>query len=183
MSLFDLATQFIAKKYDGVYRLGVVVPYTTHLYGVARLLKSVGYREEVVIAVLLHDCLEDEKATEEELQQHFGEEITELVKASTEPMKNVQWDERKQEVIDTIQYKSDEKLAIMLAEKIQNVRAITVEIAQFGERTWENFKAPKEKQEWYYRSIISEVKIYHPNAVLLHQLEQAVDKLFVRVEN
>lgn len=182
MNLFDFATQFIAKKYENVYRAGVVVPYTTHLFGVARILKNAGYRDEVVIAGLLHDCLEDGRATEQELHTYFHDEIAELVKASTEPDKNIIWDERKQEIIKTIQYKSDEQLAIMLAEKTHNVRAITVEVAQLGEQVWENLKAPKEKQEWYYRSIVEEVKIYHPNAALLGLLEPAVDKLFIRVE-
>lgn len=183
MNLFDFATQFIAGKYDNVYRAGVVVPYTTHLFGVARLLKNAGYREEVVIAGLLHDCLEDGRADERELRIYFGEEIVEFVRASTEPEKNIAWEERKREIIKTIQHKTDEQLAIMLAEKTHNVRAITVEVKQLGEQVWQNFKAPKEKQEWYYRSIIEEVKIYHPNAALLCQLEQAVEKLFIRVEN
>lgn len=182
MNLVDFATQFIAQKYDNVYRSGVVVPYTTHLFGVARLLKSVGYREEVVIAGLLHDCLEDGRVDEKELRTFFGSDIAALVKASTEPEKNMMWEERKQEIIHTIQHKTDEQLAIMLAEKTHNVRAIAIEVAQFGEQIWANFKAPKEKQEWYYRSIIEQVKMYHPEAVLLSQLEQAVDKLFVRVE-
>lgn len=182
MELFDFATQFIAQKYDHVYRPGVVVPYTTHLFGVARLLKSAGYRDEVVIAGLLHDCLEDGRATVGELQNYFGNDITKLVEASTEPQKGIEWEQRKRTVLHSIQYKTDEQLAIMLAEKIHNVRAITVEVAQLGEHVWSNFKAPKEKQEWYYRSIIEQIKIYHPNAVLLGQLEQAVEKLFVRIE-
>ncbi|MER1986425.1 MAG: HD domain-containing protein [Solibacillus sp.] len=183
MNLFDFATQFIAEKYENVYRAGVVVPYTTHLFGVARLLKSAGYREEVVIAGLLHDCLEDGRADERELRTFFGDEIAKLVKVSTEPDKNIVWEQRKKEVLNTIQHKTDEQLAIVLAEKTHNVRAITVEVAQLGEQVWANLKAPKEKQEWYYRSIIEKVKIYHPNAVLLCQLEQAVEKLFIRVEN
>lgn len=182
-NLFDFAVQFIAEKYEGVYRAGVVVPYTTHLFGVARLLKSTGYRDEVVIAGLLHDCLEQSLVTESELRTYFGDEIVELVKSSTELEKTMAWDARKQEVLTKIQYKTDEQLAVTLAEKIHNVHAITAELAQFGEGIWQNFKAPKEKQEWYYRSIINEVKIYHPNAVLGEQLEVAVEKLFSRVKN
>ena len=183
MNLVDCATQFIAKKHDGQYRKVLNMPHSTHLFGVARMLKCAGYEEPIVIAGLLHDVLEDTDATEQELQQLFGNHVLQLVIAATEPEKSLNWDDRKQYVIDQIKFKTDEQLAIMLAEKTQNVKSITAEVAQLGEVIWENFNAPKQKQEWYYRSIISEVKKYHPNAVLLSQLESAVDKLFVRIEN
>ena len=72
---------------------------------------------------------------------------------------------------------------MLQSEKINNIKAITLEVSQVGEKMWDSFKAPKEKQEWYYRSIIEEVTIHHPNARLLDQLKNAVDKLFVRVEH
>ncbi|MEK4228054.1 HD domain-containing protein [Solibacillus sp. FSL H8-0538] len=183
MDLVDKAIQFIAEKHEGQYRKGLNVPHSTHLFGVARILKIAGYAEPVVIAGLLHDVLEDTTATEQELQEKFGDSVLALVKASTELEKSLSWNERKEYVIQQIKHKTDEQLAIMLAEKLHNVKSITVEVAQLGNETWNNFNAPKEKQEWYYRAIISEVKKYHPGALLFPQLELAVDKLFIRVEN
>lgn len=183
MNLVDLATRFVAEKHEGQYRKGLNIPYSTHLFSVARILKNAGYGEPIVIAGLLHDMLEEQVTTEEELQEKFGDQVLALVKASTELDKSLSWDERKHYVIELIQQKSDEQVAIMLAEKLHNVRAITAEIAQLGDQVWDNFTAPREKQEWYYRSIISEVRKYHPNAVILPQLENAVDKLFFRIKN
>lgn len=180
MNIVDQATQFIALKYDGKRRTAMQIPYATHLFGVARILKNAGYRDTVVTAGLLHDILEDNFVTEQELQAQFGEEVLALVKATTELPKNYAWQLRKQYVIDSIQNKSPDELAILLAEKIHNMRSIIVELEQFGEALWNNFNAPKEQQEWYYKSIIEQVETYHPNALLLPQLRQVVDKLFAK---
>lgn len=181
MNLVDKATQLIALKYDGQRRTAMQIPYALHLFGVARMLKNNGYRDIVVTAGLLHDILEDNLASEAELIELFGPEVLALVKATTEMSKRYPWQTRKEYVIATIKDKSPDELAILLAEKIQNVKSIIAEIEQFGESLWENFNAPKERQEWYYRSIIKQVETYHPNALLLPQLQQAVDKLFVKV--
>ncbi|WP_332647648.1 HD domain-containing protein [Lysinibacillus sp. 54212] len=183
MSLIDNATQYIAAKHEGQYRGGLKVPYSTHLFGVARILKIAGYSEEVVIAGLLHDVLEDTDATEEELRVKFGENILSLVKAVSEPDKSLSWDVRKQEGINQIQFKSEFELAIMLAEKIQNVKSITYEVEKLGEQTWKNFNAGKDKQHWYYINIIEQTKKHHPNAKLLPELEEHVNLLFCSVKS
>ena len=91
MNIVDQATQFIALKYDGKRRTAMQIPYATHLFGVARILKNTGYRDTVVIAGLLHDILEDDFVTEQELRAQFGEEVLLLVKATTEMPKNYNW--------------------------------------------------------------------------------------------
>ena len=181
MNLVDKATQFIALKYDGRRRTAMQIPYATHLFGVARILKNSGYQDSVVTAGLLHDILEDHLASEAELTELFGIDVLALVKATTEMPKSYSWQTRKEFVIASIKEKSPDELAILLAEKTHNVNSIFAELEQFGEGLWENFNAPKEQQEWYYRSIIEQVEENHPNAQLLPQLQQAVDKLFVKV--
>ncbi|MER1958239.1 MAG: HD domain-containing protein [Solibacillus sp.] len=181
MNIVDQATQFVALKYDGKRRTAMQIPYATHLFGVARILKNTGYRDTVVTAGLLHDILEDNLVTEHGLRVQFGEEVLLLVKATTEMPKSEAWHIRKQSVINSIQGKTPDELAILLAEKIQNMRSIIVELEQFGAGLWHNFNAPKEQQEWYYKSIIEQVETYHPNALLLPQLQQVVEKLFAKV--
>ena len=112
----------------------------------------------------------------------FGQEVVDLVIATTELPKSYPWQIRKENVIVRIKEKTQDEIAILLAEKIYNVRSIIVEEHQFGESIWQNFNASKEKQEWYYISIIEEVNLYHPDSLLLPQLQQAVDKLFVKVQ-
>lgn len=183
MNLVDQATQFIAQKYEGKHRTAMQIPYAAHLFGVARILKSEGYNETIVVAGLLHDILEDDIATEQEIEELFGLEVLSLVRSATELPKTYEWQLRKEDVIKRIGGKSEEELAILLAEKIYNMKSIVVEINQFGDSLWEKFNAPKEKQEWYYRSIVEETKKYHPQASLLPQLVQVMGELFVKREH
>ena len=183
MSLVDQATQYTARKHEGQYRRGLNVPYSTHLFGVARILKAANYEEDIVVAGLLHDVLEDTDATEEEVRELFGDNILMLVKAVSEPDKSLNWEQRKQYMINQIKYLNEDTLAIILAEKIQNVRAIKYELSQLGECTWDYFNAGKDRQYWYYTSIIEQTKKYHPNAVLFPDLEYGVKKLFAPVES
>ena len=49
--------------------------------------------------------LEDTSATYEELTEHFGASIANLVRAASEPDKSLPWKERKQHTIDTLKAK------------------------------------------------------------------------------
>ena len=58
--------------------------YIAHPVGVARLLASRGYDEEVLAAALLHDVVEDTLATVGEVRERFGPRVSELVAWVTE---------------------------------------------------------------------------------------------------
>ena len=52
------------------------LPYHVHLDAVAKLVSSVTDDEEMVAAAWLHDVVEDTPATLEDLEQEFGNDIT-----------------------------------------------------------------------------------------------------------
>lgn len=60
------------RKYSGE-------PYWTHPIAVAHLVKSVPHTPEMIAAALMHDILEDTKATETEMRAEFGDAVTDLV--------------------------------------------------------------------------------------------------------
>lgn len=53
--------------------------YITHPKAVAEIVKSFELEEKYVVAALLHDTVEDTKATIEDVKKAFGEEIAEIV--------------------------------------------------------------------------------------------------------
>ena len=178
MNLVDKAGQFIALKHDGQYRRGFDFPYSTHLFGVARVLKNAKYPEQVVVAGLLHDILEDSDTTEQELLENFGLYILELVKAVSDPDKSIPWKERKQYVIARIPQLTDEQMAITLAEKIQNLNSMTYVISTMGEEAWYGKSANKEEQRWFYEQYFEATKKYHSQTKLLGEFEECLEKLF-----
>jgi GTP pyrophosphokinase len=58
-------------------------PYFIHCVKTAKLLADIEMSAVVISAGLLHDCIEDGRAKEEELKKEFGEEIFFLVKGVT----------------------------------------------------------------------------------------------------
>src|SRR5687767_8888533 len=74
---FDQAMSLASLAHAGVPRKGTAVPYIMHPVHVARLLDRHGFSEDVVIAGLLHDVLEDaeygDKTLQDALRQTFLE--------------------------------------------------------------------------------------------------------------
>src|SRR5947207_5909922 len=68
---FDQALILATLAHDRQPRKGTLIPYIMHPVHVARLLERHGYSEEVVIAGLLHDVLEDAKFADLSLQDRL----------------------------------------------------------------------------------------------------------------
>ena len=66
------ALDFAVRAHGDQVRKGTKIPYVSHLLGVAGLVFEGGGDEELAIAGLLHDVLEDTSASEEQLEETFG---------------------------------------------------------------------------------------------------------------
>jgi len=60
---------------------GTSFPYVVHPIRVAEILDRFGYGEEVVMAGMLHDTIEDASVSHAELAHEFGGRVSELVDA------------------------------------------------------------------------------------------------------
>jgi len=81
------ALDFAARRHRDQRRKGPGgAPYVNHLIEVVRLLSVVAGVEdpEVLAAGALHDVLEDTKTQPEELTEHFGSRVTNLVRSLTD---------------------------------------------------------------------------------------------------
>lgn len=153
MKKIDTAIEFAARAHSGQCRKGTRIPYIVHPLGVARILIQCGCPDPVVIAGILHDTVEDTPVTIEEIRQGFGRDIAALVDAATEPDKNDTWENRKTHTIGTVKTLSDEATLLVLADKLDNIRAIREDLEANGEAVWNRFKRPRELQQWYYESL------------------------------
>ncbi len=120
------AAHFAARAHKAQQRKGVdAEPYVNHLLEVAEL---VAHAErpgdvEVVIAALLHDCVEDVGVTELELVAEFGARVAALVMAVTDD-KSLPSDRRKWLQIEHAPHLSRDAKLIKLADKTSNLRAL-----------------------------------------------------------
>ncbi len=103
-------------------------PYITHLVAVAFTLFDYTHDEDVIIAALLHDTLEDTDYTVDELQEDFGGRVREIVEAVTEPKtdgdRKLSWLERKMAYVKQLKKAPPEALLVSAADKIHNFRTV-----------------------------------------------------------
>jgi guanosine-3',5'-bis(diphosphate) 3'-pyrophosphohydrolase len=121
------ALQFSACKHRKQRRKDVdCSPYINHPIAVANLLAEVGEVTDVVtlLAAILHDTIEDTDTTPEELEQHFGEYVRDIVAELTDD-KRLDKEVRKQLQIEHAPRLSARAKAIKLADMICNMRDVT----------------------------------------------------------
>ena len=81
-SLLQKCYVYSAKVHQGQLRLSGEA-YLTHPLAVAEILAKMRLDPVTVAAGLLHDTVEDTLASEEELREQFGDEITDIVAGLT----------------------------------------------------------------------------------------------------
>lgn len=98
-------------------------PYINHPIALVNiLLIEADITDEIVLmAALLHDTVEDTETTFEEIEQHFGQVVRDIVAEVTDD-KSLPKAERKQLQIEHAPHLSDRAKLVKLADKISNVR-------------------------------------------------------------
>lgn len=125
-------------------RLGSVpLPYVSHLFAVTMILSDYTDDEDVIIAGLLHDTLEDTDYTFTELSEDFGAVVAGYVEAITEPQETKgrpsTWLEKKEAYIAKLGKAPQEALLIAAADKIHNLRSLVDEYYDHHDRFVRDF--------------------------------------------
>lgn len=162
------AIQFAARKHHGQWRAETEpLPYITHLFSVALLVAedSITLKlrrasgadddyDEVVIAALLHDTLEDTNTTREEIVTAFGEHVAELVEHVSEIKawegKKLDWKERKEQYLAHLETAPEDALLILIADKIDNIESKLEAYEKEGPALFARWKRPQADYLWYH---------------------------------
>jgi len=131
-------------------------PYVAHVFGVAFLLAEFGLEEDVVVAGLLHDVLEDQPQIAPELER-FGERVVSLVRAVSERKLDEEghlrkWEVRKREYIEHMRNAPDGAKAISCADKIHNMQSILLALDR-GADIWHDLKSTPDLQLLRFRRL------------------------------
>ena len=148
------AIEFATKAHRGQRRKALGVPYIYHPLTVAKILIEQGCSEELVVAGVLHDTVEDTPVTLDDIQVEFGERVAYLVESVSEPDKSATWEARKQHTIAFLENAPMDVLLISCADKLANARSLQNEFAKMGEALWQRFNRPKASQSWYYHALV-----------------------------
>ena len=152
------------------FRKGTDIPYIFHPINVGKILiENFRCGEDVVVAGILHDTLEDTPVKEKDISDIFGENVLQLVKSVSERDKSDTWENRKKEVIEHLREAEENTILIKLADVYDNITAMQRDYHFIGDELWKRFNAPKERLAWYYWSLgeIFDERLKQINAKIL----------------
>ena len=178
------AFRYAAAKHDGQTRKQSGVPYLSHLMAVASLVLEAGGDEDMAIAALLHDVVEDCGGMPRlrEIGKQFGPRVARIVEGCTDSFgaPKPEWVERKKDYLREVKHANAETRLVSASDKLHNVRTILADYRQDGEAIWTRFNGKKEGTLWYYRALVDEYqrrnrnRITHELAIAVEALERAV---------
>jgi (p)ppGpp synthase/HD superfamily hydrolase len=179
-SRFEEALVFAAQKHRGQTRKKTEVPYLAHLLSVAALVLEAGGDEDLAIAALLHDVVEDCGGAPmlEEVRRHFGPRVAHVVEGCTDnagPPKP-SWRVRKEEYLRHLHLADEDVRLVSAADKLHNLRSVVTGYRHAGEAVFQRFAGKRDGTLWYYRALTEEFRRGKRNG-LVDDLERAMEEL------
>ena len=170
-------------------RKGTGIPYMAHLFGVASLvmgeagLTGAPVTEEMVIAGILHDAVEDHggAARLEDIRLNFGPEVARMVEGlsdtlAEDPNKKEPWEKRKEAYLERLRGEPADVRLISAADKLYNARSILEDYRLIKSEIWKRFNRPRKMQMWYFNELI---KVFQSTGKMriVDELRRVVDEL------
>ncbi|HVM92663.1 MAG TPA: HD domain-containing protein [Terriglobales bacterium] len=173
------AFRYAAKWHAGQARKSTIVPYLSHLMAVSSLVLEAGGDEDLAIAALLHDIVEDCGGMPRlrEIRKKFGKRVAHIVEGCTDTFVEPKpdWIERKRGYLEEVKHADADTRLVSASDKLHNVRTILADYRKDGDGIWIRFNGRKEGTLWYYRAL-SEEYARTPNRIT-RELEIAVAQL------
>ena len=182
------ALEFAAKKHRRQNRKGTTVPYVSHLLSVAGLVLESGGDEDLAIAGLLHDAVEDAEGISGEemsvlIRSEFGDRVADIVDGCSDAKSSPggskpPWKSRKDAYIEHLKSASNDVLRVSIADKVHNARSIATDQDRFGEVVWDRFTSTSEESRWYYTSLRDIYKERISDSYLIKELDIAIARIW-----
>ena len=124
-------------------------PYISHLVSVAIVLSEITDDEDIIIAGLMHDSMEDvEGYAYEHLVSDCGERVANIVKGVTETKefshsedRELRWLKTKELYLENLKLGSIESAMVSAADKIHNTESFLIDAEKEGEQFIKRFGA------------------------------------------
>lgn len=145
---------------DQIRKDSLQTPYITHLVAVMMLISSATHDEDILIAGLLHDTLEDvDGYTPAMLEETFGKRVCDIVLGVTEESKlegkKLPWKEVKEAYLKKLDGTSEESIVVSLADKIQNTRSLIELMNTAGQASLPHFASSQEDRLWFHNEVLA----------------------------
>jgi (p)ppGpp synthase/HD superfamily hydrolase len=139
------------------------IPYMAHVMSVCALALENGADEDVAIAALLHDAVEDSEdgaATLQMIEAQFGSRVARIVLACSDAVAvpgqpKPDWRTRKETYLRHLEADADaDVLLVSACDKVHNASSILADLRIEGDVVWQRFTvSDPHAQLWYYTTV------------------------------
>src|SRR4029079_3400739 len=180
-SRYDAALALAARAHRDQLRKGTDLPYIAHPVHVSIILLRHGFGEDLAIAGLLHDVVEDTDTSLALIAAEFGDQVARLVEAVSETKSaagaELPWEQRKAEKLAHLQAAGPDVAALKAADAIHNLRSIIADLNSAGPAVWQRFKRGPGPTLGYYNAILDPVREKLGAHPIVAELEAALAEL------
>ena len=178
---YEAALALAARAHQDQVRKVGGDPYITHLVHVSVILLRHGFSEDVAIAGLLHDIVEDQDVPLADIQAEFGPAVAEMVDVLTEQKREGEverpWEVRKREALARLRQGSLAAVAVKAADTLHNAHSMALGLRRDGPAIWRSLSRGPAETLWYYRSVAAIVRERLGAHPLVEELEAAIMRL------
>jgi (p)ppGpp synthase/HD superfamily hydrolase len=170
-------------------RKATEIPFMAHLLGVAALVMGEAGQvdfpvtEDMVIAALLHDAVEDHggKTRLRDVEHNFGANVARMVEGLSDtlvedPHNKESWEERKKNYLMRLRTEPADVQLISAADKLYNARSVLADYRKVGSKVWLRFKRGRDLQLWYFDELLKVFETSGTNRIV-EELARVVDEL------
>jgi len=177
---FLRAFAYAARLHSRQTRKGTNKPYIGHLMSVSSIVIAYGGDEEMAIAALLHDVVEDAGGEKRlaEIRKKFGNRVEQIVDGCTDAYGEPKppWLRRKKDYIARVAREAEDTRLVSAAGKLSNARDVMEDVRAGGDSAFERFAGKKEGTLWYYRTLVQVFRKAGTNP-LVEELDRVVAEL------
>lgn len=150
-------------------------PFIGHPVTVARLLDEARQPDEVIVAALLHDVVENAGVRRSEIEARFGRDVADLVEALSEDAEIAEYEPRKNALRAQVEGAGQRAAAIYAADKLSNLRDMRAAFERDGEAAAERFPAPIGVRIELWRNDLAMVERIAPRLSFLRDLRYELE--------
>lgn len=154
---FINALAYAADAHSGQLRKGSDIPYITHPISVAMIVVEHGGDEELAMAGLLHDVIEDcDIVYASNLRAIFGDRVADLVEGMTDGVRSdtgekAPWRPRKEAFLARLRAADRDLQLIKAADALHNARCTLADVKRDGEAAMTRIS--RGDYLWYLREV------------------------------
>ncbi len=156
-------------------RKGKDIPYIIHPLIVGLILSRISHDEDIIVAGLLHDTVEDsldtKKVTVSVIKRRFGAKVARIVSDVTESKRELPWVDHKSATVKKLSVMAQDSLLVKSADVIANCTELLADFRKEGDSTFRRFNVPKDHLIQHYVETIEELIRLWPDHPLRKDLD------------